>query len=439
MGALEKAIKKAKVDDYEIFLQERKTFHAESREETLFSLQEAFERGIAVRLFREGRCGFAHGNNATLEGLERLIALARQNLAALDKEVPFQLPQDPLAGKILAPFDETLDSYSPQQKFEQARHMEREARKTDPRVVRVRAARYEEEVKEVFLKNSSGVDSSYKTSLCEVSLMVVAEEGGKQESGWESDFAPNFQQLDSARVGRQAALRAVSLLGARPIKTQSAKALLDPVVGSSLLGVLSASLLGDQVRKDRSTLKGRCGTSVYSPWITLIDDPTESRGFFQAPFDAEGIVAQRKKVVEKGVLKCFLYDVEAAFLDRVPSTGNSVRPVYKEPPRVGVTNFFVLPGQPTQEDLLDHMGEGFWITDLIGVHTADPVTGDFSLGATGYWVSQGRRAFPVRGVAVSGNLHELLRRVEGVGNDLRFFNNYGSPSLLLSLIDIGGS
>lgn len=435
---LEKELKKLNVDHYEIYTQERKLFQTESREAKVFSLDEAFERGTALRLFQQGRVGFAHGNEGSEVGQKRLVELAVQNLAAVDEEPFVDLPCQAL-GSWEAPFDAKLSGYSHEEKFQRAQTMERVARETDARVVRVRGARYEEETKKISLKNSWGFAGEYRTTVCELSLMVVAEAGGKQESGWESDFSPFFHELKAEQVGRNGAERALSLLGAKPVSTQSVPALLDPVVGASLLGVLASSFLGDQVRKGRSSLQGKLGSVIYSPEVSLVDDSSYPKGFVKCPFDGEGTRTRPSEVVKRGRLQQFLYDIPTAGLEGTKTTGNAIRLNYKEPPKVGVSNFLLVPGNKSLAELLGCLQKGFWISDLIGVHTADPVTGDFSLGASGYWVEGGKKSHPVRGVAVSGNLHELFNRVQAVGSEIRFYNNYGCPPLLISSIDVGGA
>ncbi len=436
---IEKRLCRLPVDHYEVYLQERRVFQTESRHEKLFSLEEAHERGFAVRLFRGDRIGFAHGNEGQAAGVNRVIELALQNLAAIDAVQVFPLPSQPSVPLWTPPFDDQLRKYSHQEKFTLACRMEQVATQTDRRIARVRGAQYDEEVLAVTLRNSRGFAGHYQSSRCALSLMAVAEEGGLQESSWESDFSPHLNQLNPEKVGQGAAHKALALLGGRPVRSQTARALLGPVVASSFLGVLASSFLGDQVRKGRSALADRVGETIYSPLIHLIDDPQVLHGYQPFPFDAEGTLAERTEVVRAGVLQGFLYDGPTAGLVQQRSTGNAIRISYKEPPRVGMSNFLVQPGTATLAELMVALGDGFLISDVIGVHTADPVTGDFSLGASGYWVERGEKQGAVRGVAISGNLHELFNRVIQVGEGLRFYNNYGSPPLLISAIGISGT
>lgn len=433
---LENRIGSLAVDDYEICLVRSRNFSAEAQEGQIEFSQEAVERGVAIRLFKGGRCGFGSTSDLGEDALTRIVKSASQGLELVDEEVRFQLPfYIPSPNPPL----ESRGGPGGDARFDLAIALEKEARRFDPRITRVRDAGYYEQAKKVILKNSRGLSCEFDQTRYELSLMVVAEEKGDQQMAWESDFSPDFGGLDPAKVAREAAEKAVSLLGASPIATQTTPAVLDPVVATSFLGVLSSSFLGDQVQRNRSALADRLGEEIYAKEIEIVDDGNLKGGYEGAPFDGEGTRTARNSVVIGGVLKKFLYDSISAPRARQESTGNSRRPNLKEPPRVGPTNFFVSPGRSSQDDLLGSLEKGLWVRDVIGVHTADPVTGDFSLGASGIWIEKGRRQRPVRGITLSGNLHEVFKSVVQVGGDLRFYHSFGSPPLLIRSIDVGGS
>jgi PmbA protein len=317
--------------------------------------------------------------------------------------------------------------------------LEKHAKQYDRRVSRVRDASYGEEVRTVTIRNSTGLERRWTAARHELSLMVMAEDGRGQEMAWENDFAENEGGLNPEKTAREGAEKAVSQLGGKAVPTQKTPALLDATVAASFLGVLASSFFGDQVLKNRSALRGRLGETVYAGAVTIVDDGGLEGGYNRFPFDGEGVPTGRRAAVEKGMLRGFLYDLASAAQAEAASTGNAVRPAVKEPPRVGATNFFVEGGTASLEDLLGDLGTGFWIRDVIGVHTADPVTGDFSLGASGLWIEGGKRSFPVRGVTISGNLHELFKRVVAAGKEVRRYHAFGAPALLIESIDVGGT
>jgi PmbA protein len=361
-----------------------------------------------------------------------VVNLAYNNLSVIEEGPVLDLP----AGRIVStPSVKKLDR---EEKLRMALDLEKHAKDFDRRVTRVRDACYVEELRTVTMKNSEGLECRHSDARHELSLMVMAEDAQGSEMAWENDFSTEADKLDPAMTACMGAEKAVSQLGGKPVATQKCGAVLDAMVAASFLGVLSSSFFGDQVLKNRSALGGKLGSVIYSPAVTLVDDGRLNGGYNSFPFDAEGVATVRRSLVEKGLLKEFLYDLASAAQSQKVSTANAVRPSFKEPPRVGATNFFIESGEPSLEELLSDLGRGFWVRDVIGVHTADPVTGDFSLGASGVWIEGGKRVSPVRGVTVSGNLHEILKRVIRVGKEMRRYHAFGSPPLLIDSLDIGG-
>lgn len=432
---LEKRLSGLSLDAYEIYAIESRQFSAEAKDGQIDAVDEAVERGVAVRLFKGRRISFGSVSGFDAAFLERMVDLAYNSLSVVEEGV---VPELPSSGAPAGPPLGTESRDRPA-KLQMALDLEKHAKQFDKRISRVRDATYAEELRTVTMKNSRGLESRHGASRYELSLMAMAEDGGGSEMAWESDFADRVETLDPARAAREAAEKAVSQLGGKPTATRRCPVVLDAMVAASFLGVLSSSFFGDQVLKNRSSLAGKLGQTVYAPSVTIVDDGGLKGGYNSFPFDAEGVATERRAVVQGGVLKAFLYDLIAAAQAGARSTANGVRPSFKEPPRVGATNFFIEGGDKSLEELLATMGSGFWVRDVIGVHTADAVTGDFSLGASGIWMEGGKRAHPVRGVTVSGNLHELLKRVVAVGRDVRRYHAYGAPPLLIEGIDVGGT
>jgi PmbA protein len=143
-------------------------------------------------------------------------------------------------------------------------------------------------------------------------------------------------------------------------------------------------------------------------------------------------------LIQGGVLQCFLHNTYTASKDGVLSTGNGVRGSFKGTPEVGTTNFFIEPGDKTPEQIIGEVGNGFYVTEVMGLHTANPISGDFSFGASGLWIENGRLSRPVRGMAIAGNIMDLIKNVDAVGNDLQFFGSKGAPTIRVSRMSISG-
>lgn len=274
----------------------------------------------------------------------------------------------------------------------------------------------------------------------EYSLSVegAARKGKSAESAWASRDFRKLSLADPAAVGEEAARRACELLGGKSAPTGSFPALIDARVAGEFLEVLAPSLLGRNRQKGKSLFRGAPGESVFAKIVTIVDDGVLPGGMDTQPVDEEGSARRRNPCVEEGVLRGFLYDRSSGLREGRESTGNgSGSPGSAVAP--DVTNFFIAPGTGgSPAELLAAMGRGLWVREVMGAHTIDPVSGDYSLGCSGLWIEGGKVSYPVTGAAIAGNILDLFRRVEAVGSDLTFNGSLGAPSLLVGGLDISG-
>jgi PmbA protein len=267
---------------------------------------------------------------------------------------------------------------------------------------------------------------------------TVAEENGEGQTGYGFGFARSLRGLSAAAIAREGADRALRMLGSVRPKTGEYRAVLENMASAELLEVLVPSFLASQVAKGKSMLAGRIGQRLASEAVTVSDDPLDPAGSGAEPFDGEGTPARRRGLIAAGELRGYLAD---AFWGRkigTGSTGSCRRTGAKQPPGVGISNLCIAPGAVSQDGLLAAAGNGILLTEFLGIHTADPVSGDFSVGASGMRISNGALAEPLHGFAVSGNILALLGAVEAAGSDFRWFGNIGTPSLLVGRISVGG-
>jgi PmbA protein len=267
---------------------------------------------------------------------------------------------------------------------------------------------------------------------------LTAREKDDHQTGFAMDFRLRFAELEPEAVGREAAARAVRMLGAQPQKGLEAPVVFDPFVMVSLLGVLAPALTAEAVQKGRSLFAGRVGQRVASELVTIVDDGTLAGGVRSAPFDGEGVPSSRSVLIEKGYLRGYLHNTYTAAKDGVVSTGNGVRASFKGGPEVGPTNFYLEPGDKSPAEIIGEISSGLYVGEVLGMHTANPISGDFSVGATGFWIEQGKMSYPVRGLAIAGNIRELLDAVDAVGRDLRFFGGKGAPTVRVRKLAVSG-
>jgi PmbA protein len=317
----------------------------------------------------------------------------------------------------------------------------------DPeKIKKVQKASYGDVLSRTTLVNSNGFQFSYDHSLASVSVTAVAEEAGESEVGWDFNFSHFFNQLDVENVGRSAGTKALERLGGKRIPSGVYPALIRNDVASEFLSFLAHSFLADQVQKGKSPLKGKRGERFFSPLLTIVGDGLYAKGISTAPVDGEGVPSQRTPLVGQGVVTGYLYDRywanrenQSSAGSRVGSTGNSRRHGIKSPPGVGISNFFIEPGDLDLPKLMENLSRGIVVEEVMGLHTVDPISGDFSLGCAGEWVERGERVHPVKSIAIAGNLFEVFRNVIGIGADLRFFGGIGSPTLLVRELLISGN
>jgi PmbA protein len=234
----------------------------------------------------------------------------------------------------------------------------------------------------------------------------------------------------------------VQLLGAKKITAVKGTVLLDNSMSSEFLSILSSALSAESVQKKKSMLTDKIGKLVISQRLNIIDSGLLDMRLGSKPFDDEGVPTTNKILIEKGVLKSFLHNTYTAKKDGVRSTGNAVRGSFTGLPTVGPTNLFIEPASmeytANLEGLIKIIHKGLYITETMGMHTANPISGEFSVGASGLWVENGEIKYPVKEAVISGNILELFKNVVVIGDDLRFYGNIGSPCLLIEGIDISG-
>jgi PmbA protein len=317
--------------------------------------------------------------------------------------------------------------------------MEREAFAVDLRIKRIRKAQAGFADAETLIMNTNGAEVFYQSTACSSSIEVVAEEKGESQSGSEFDVSRYYRKLEIEEVGRKAARRALDLLGAKHIDSIKAPVLLEATVAQEFLGLMASGFSAESVQKKRSLFINKLDNVVASPAITVLDDGLLEGGLGTAPCDDELVPLKKKTVIDKGRLALFLYNTYTANKDKTVSTGNGMRGGFKGIPGVGITNLSIEPGKEPLEALIRSVGRGLFVTEVMGMHTANSISGDFSVGATGFWVEQGRKAYPVREITIAGNILDLMKNIDVVGSDIRFSGRIGCPSLLVKELSIGGT
>jgi PmbA protein len=421
----------------EVFLIESRKIHLEVERSEIDVIKNSLDRLMAVRTLNGSSLGFAYCTDFSKSSLDLLIDQVINSAVNTDEDPHYLFPS-PKQSNISSKIDERLSTIDLREKFRKCREMERAAYQTDSRVRAARQISYSETISDVYLINSHGLEVSYGKSACSTFVMVVAQEGEEAQMAWDMDIQTTYDRLKWAEVGQEAAKKALALLGAKPISTRRAPVIFSPSVGVSIIGAFTPAFLADAVQKGRSLMAGRLGEVIASPVVNLVDNGILSGGLGTAPYDGEGVPMQKTTIIENGILNAFLYDSYTAHKDGLASTGNGVRPGSKSQPQVGATNMYMENGNCSEDELLMDIQEGLYVSEIMGAHTINPISGDYSLGATGHWIQKGKRSYPVRGVTISGNMLDLLKNISGCANNLRFYGHYGSPTIVISEMIIAG-
>lgn len=410
----------------------------EVRHREVETLKQAEDRGIGIRFFKGKRVGFAFGTEISDEGLNDTLnrAIAAADYTAADEYQ--RLPEPRGAYPAVDLFDETITAAPVEDKIALALRMEEAALDFDRRVKVIESSTYQEVAGEVAVANSLGISALYRAAVCGLYISLAAEQDGQSETGYALRYGRRYGKLDPQVLGREAAERAVRLLGARTIKTCSVPVVFDPYVAVDIIGLLAPALTAEAVQRGRSLFAGKIGEKTAGGGFTIIDDGTYTDGVRTAPFDGEGVPTQRTVLVKDGVLQGYLYNTYTAAKEGCASTGNATRASFKSTPGVGPTNFYLEPGKTSPEDLMREIDEGLYVMEVMGMHTANPISGDFSVGASGVWIEKGVPTHPVRGIVIAGNMLELLKRIDAVGNDIRFFGSRGAPTFRVETLRVSG-
>lgn len=289
---------------------------------------------------------------------------------------------------------------------------------------------------QITLAATNGFAGGYRRSHFGLSVSVLAGEGTAMER--DDDFTSGVYRSDledPAAVGRQAGERAVRRLHPRKAATAKLPVVYDPRVANSLIGHLAGAINGAAIARGTSFLKDQMGAAILPKGMDLVDDPHRRRGFRSRPFDGEGIASTTRKLVEDGVLRSWVLDLRSAHQLGLASTGHAARGT-SSPPSPSTTNLYLAPGEHSPEELIGAIRQGLYVTDLMGFGV-NGITGDYSRGAAGFWIENGKLAYPVSEMTVAGNLKEMFRHLVAA-NDLRFRYGTDAPTLIVESMTIAG-
>lgn len=425
----------------EAYAEESRQTEASALRGEVEGLQFAESRGLGVRLIRDGQLGYAYAADPSLDEIRAAVARARENASLTQPDAFNVLPDAQTAAAIPELFRKDSADVPTADKVQMALDLEQRLVSTDPRVAKVDLAQVGDAVSRVAIASTSGVDAEYARTDAWVVAVTLAVEGDETQTGFSYRIARALDELGVEAVADEAIERAVRMLGASKPQTAKVPIVLDQFAAEEFLGVLASALNAENVLKGRSLFADMVGQQVGSELFTLVDDGTILEGPGAAPFDGEGVPCGRTELFTAGTLNGFLHDTYTAARmgNGQRSTGNAKRGSYKGSPGVGTSNFYLDNGSTPFDALLRQADGGVLIAEVTGVHSgANPISGEFSVGATGMRIEGGALGEPLREMTIASTLPEMLAGITGLGDDLRFFSSVGTPSVLIGEMTLAG-
>jgi len=401
------------------------------------------DSGVGIRVCRDNKVGFAYTSDTSMEAMLDALKDSADSLGIASelgvnpvKKVQSIAFEGAASNRHL--YDNLPDEWDIRSKMKSVIVMENCCYEEDSRIVNTEGAVYEDIVLDVVIGATELPPIEERRGFCFTSISAIASDRGDVKSGWYFEQSQSPEFIDFEKVGRKAARRAIEVLGARQIKTGKYTVLINEMSFATILEFVESIMSGEQVAKGASVLRDHLGKKVASEVVTLIDDPHLRGGCFNAGFDAEGLWTQRRVLIQDGVLIGYLHNTFSALLLNQTPTANAVRSSYRFQPVPGATNLYIRGGKKGKDELVSSIGRGIMVTEVMGLHTANSISGEFSFGISGFYIERGEIQHPISQMTISGNIIDLFERIVDVGRDMRFIYSYGAPAVLVDGLSIGG-
>lgn len=343
---------------------------------------------------------------------------------------------------------QTINTYNPEipntpieKKIQLVMDLEKKIKALDERVMDVLMCTYNESEVESVMCNSHGIDLNDRRNYCVIYASISLKDGENVRTNFDGKVAGSLEELNIDEIAKKIVDGAVEQIGAKSTPSRSTRTVIRYDAFASLLGVHLGVFEADSVQKGLSPMKGRLGERIGVEALNIIDDPFVEGSVYNASFDGEGFPTSRKHLVENGVLKTYFHNLKTAKKDGVRSTGNASRYSYKGAIGIGPNTIVVKGGTLGFEELISACGSGILITSVEGLHAGiNPISGDFSLMASGFEIIDGKKGAPITQIVLSGNFYTLLKDIEEIGSDVTstIFGPMYTPSILVKELTVSG-
>lgn len=429
--ALELA-EQAGADEAEIFCIKGRSIMIDVQRDTIDLAKESLVSGTGIRAVVNGAIGFSSTNDP--ERIEEACILAVKSARVRHGDPQWSgLPEKNTPANVKGIFDNNIANLGTETCIDYTAEMI-EGAKSLPSAVPTSGHFFCATSTQLIL-NSHGVEISEKDTIIQASIDTISRDPHMSTAS-EYDISRQLD-LDFYKIGEKASLLAFRSQDGKSVQTRDTAVLLEPFAFADILeNTLVTSLNSDNVQKGRSSLIGKMSTVIAAEELSIIDDGTLGGGIGTAPSDDEGTPSKRTEVINKGVLSSFLYDCYTAGKEKKESTGNAVRGSYTSTPSIGIRNLII---KHPSSDVVAETQDGVLVHTVIGAHTSNPISGDFSVEArNSFLVKNGEIASPIKSMMISGNIFDVLRNIDGTGKDIRKVGNVITPTVRVSKMKIIG-
>jgi PmbA protein len=432
--------KKNGVTAADVMIREDDTFSVTVRMGEVETLKEAVSRGLLLRVFLGKRTATSNTSDLSQAAVDRLVDETVQMARLTSEDDSGGLPAESIPRTDfpnLDLVDPTWEQLAPEERISWALRAEKAALSADKAIVNSEGSSFEQAHSRVALANTLGFAGTYEGTSAGLFCGPVAESGGGKQRDYWVTAARHRKNMESPEdVGRKAAQRVLRRLDARKIATCQIPIVFDPLTARSLLNHLFDAVAGNSIYRRSSFLVDKIGQTIAAPEITVVDDARLPGGLGSAPFDDEGVPTQTTPIIENGVLRNYLHSAYTARKLGTRPTGNGSR-AGSGVVTIGPTNFYLKAGKYSPEEIISSVKDGLYVVELIGFGV-NTVTGDYSRGAVGLRIENGKLTYPVHEITIAGNLLEMFKNVEMIGNDVTFLGSIAAPTLKIGKMVISG-
>ncbi|MDI3484674.1 MAG: PmbA protein [Methanobacteriaceae archaeon] len=428
----EKTFKEAlkHAQNVEIYIQREKTLEVDIQRDRIDLAKEQHLTGLGLRVIEDKRMGFSYTTD--MNRIEDAIEAAVFNMRANEADENFKFSKPSHYPHVKKIYDKSFHDLEVADVHEFA---ERMINTVFDEGCEPTSGGFTASHLQTLLLNSNGVETEYKSTGFSAHISVNAKENNFKSTAYESD-ASCLMSLEPEKISQAACKIAKNSIGGERVETDDMSILLDYHAINGILATFTSAINADNVQRGRSYLRDKIGEEVANPEMNIYDDGRITGGLYSAPIDDEGTPSQRTPIIEKGILKNFIYDLYTASKGKVESTGNGMRSSFSSIPTVLTTNIIL----DFQDKIkIEDIRRGMLVTDVLGAHTANPISGDFSLEANNpFFIENGEIKYPIKKAMISGNLFNILKQIKMIDSRIRQIGTFITPRILIETIRVIG-